>query len=284
MTVAQNVAFGLEERQLAARARSAASVQRGARAGGTRRLRRRAAPASSPAASSSASRSRARSRSSRSVLLLDEPLSNLDAKLRVQTRPGVEAAAAAPGHHHDLRHPRPGGGDDHRRPDRGDGPGRDPAGRHADGALRPPGEPVRRRVRRLDQHLRRAGRARRGRRLGTCVVDIDGLGRVRVPVGARSRRATPRRDGGDRGARWPSRSVRTRCASPAAAPATDSPSTPRSAPPSSWASSSATSWRSGRCPSSPTCPHARFVEALAPGARARFAVAPKEILILAEPR
>ena len=30
-------------------------------------------------------------------------------------------------------------------------------------------------------------------------------------------------------------------------------------------------------------PHARLVEALAPGARARFVVAPKEIVVLAEP-
>ena len=45
-------------------------------------LRRSACRASSPAASSSASRSPAHSRSGRSVLLLDEPLSALDAQIR----------------------------------------------------------------------------------------------------------------------------------------------------------------------------------------------------------
>ena len=72
------------------------------------------------------------------VLLLDEPLSNLDAKLRVQMRAELRRAAAHARHHHDLRHPRPGGGDDDRRPHRGDGPGRDPAGRHAGRAVRRP--------------------------------------------------------------------------------------------------------------------------------------------------
>ena len=45
-----------------------------------------ASRASSPAASASGSRSRARSCASRSVFLLDEPLSNLDAKLRNSAR------------------------------------------------------------------------------------------------------------------------------------------------------------------------------------------------------
>ena len=47
---------------------------------------RRACRASFPAGSSSASRWRARSRSGPDVLLLDEPLSNLDAKLREEVR------------------------------------------------------------------------------------------------------------------------------------------------------------------------------------------------------
>ena len=49
------------------------------------------------------------------VLLLDEPLSNLDAKVRQRLRVGGAAAAAARGHHDHLRHPRPGGGARHRR-------------------------------------------------------------------------------------------------------------------------------------------------------------------------
>ena len=52
------------------------------------------------------------------VLLLDEPLSNLDAKLRVQMRQELLAPAPAPRHHDDLRHPRPGRGDDDLRPHR----------------------------------------------------------------------------------------------------------------------------------------------------------------------
>ena len=64
------------------------------------------------------------------VFLMDEPLSNLDAKLRVQTRTQIATPAAPPRHHHRLRHPRPGRGHDHGRP--GGGPqGRSAAaGRH----------------------------------------------------------------------------------------------------------------------------------------------------------
>ena len=54
------------------------------------------------------------------VFLMDEPLSNLDAKLRVQTAHPDRRAAAAPRCHHRVRHPRPGRGDDDGRPGRGD--------------------------------------------------------------------------------------------------------------------------------------------------------------------
>jgi hypothetical protein len=57
------------------------------------------------------------------VLLFDEPLSNLDAKLRADAR-GDPRAAAAPRPHRGLRHPRPGGGARHLRPDRGHERGR----------------------------------------------------------------------------------------------------------------------------------------------------------------
>ena len=46
------------------------------------------------------------------VFLMDEPLSNLDAKLRVQTRTQIAAPAAAARRHDGVRHPRPGRGDD----------------------------------------------------------------------------------------------------------------------------------------------------------------------------
>ena len=54
------------------------------------------------------------------IFLFDEPLSNLDAELRVQMRVEIaQACTARPRQHHDLRHPRPGRGDDHGRQDRG---------------------------------------------------------------------------------------------------------------------------------------------------------------------
>ena len=46
------------------------------------------------------------------AFLMDEPLSNLDAKLRVQMRSQLSAPARAPGHDDRLRHPRPGRGHD----------------------------------------------------------------------------------------------------------------------------------------------------------------------------
>ncbi len=51
---------------------------------------------------------------------MDEPLSNLDAKLRVQMRTQVAAHPEDPGHDDALRHPRPDRGDDARRPGRRD--------------------------------------------------------------------------------------------------------------------------------------------------------------------
>ena len=50
------------------------------------------------------------------VFLMDEPLSNLDAKLRVQMRAEVSQHPAPPGCHDPVRHPRPNRGDDHGRP------------------------------------------------------------------------------------------------------------------------------------------------------------------------
>ena len=83
---------GPAQRRLRARGTAAAARRDRAAGGGSARPRRprgispTGGRRSSPAASSSASRSPARSRSEPKVLLLDEPLSNLDAKLRVQVR------------------------------------------------------------------------------------------------------------------------------------------------------------------------------------------------------
>ena len=54
------------------------------------------------------------------VFLMDEPLSNLDAKLRVRHARRDQGAAARDRRHHRVRHPRPGRGDDDGRPHRGD--------------------------------------------------------------------------------------------------------------------------------------------------------------------
>ena len=71
------------------------------------------------------------------VFCMDEPLSNLDAKLRVSTRSQIAGPPAAARHHHRLRHPRPGRGDDDGSPCRGAARREAPAGRHPGAALRP---------------------------------------------------------------------------------------------------------------------------------------------------
>ena len=52
------------------------------------------------------------------VFLFDEPLSNLDAALRVQMRVEIARLHSETRRHHDLRHPRPDRGDDAGRPHR----------------------------------------------------------------------------------------------------------------------------------------------------------------------
>ena len=71
------------------------------------------------------------------VLLLDEPLSNLDAKLREDMRDEIRAHPERLAHHHDVRDPRPGRGDDHVGPHGGDDGRAHRAGGHAGGDLRP---------------------------------------------------------------------------------------------------------------------------------------------------
>ena len=97
------------------------------------------------------------------VFLFDEPLSNLDAELRVQMR--LELARAAPRDRRDddLRHPRPGRGDDAGRPDLRAAVGRRAPGRAAARPLRRPRQPLRRRLHRLAEHelpCRQGGRRR----------------------------------------------------------------------------------------------------------------------------
>ena len=100
------------------------------------------------------------------AFLMDEPLSNLDAKLRVQMRAEIARAAARARRHHRVRHPRPDRGDDDGRPCCGAQGRLPPAGRHPAEPVRPSGQRVRRRVHRLavDEPVRGAGRAVRRRR------------------------------------------------------------------------------------------------------------------------
>ena len=84
-----------------------------------------------------------------SVFLMDEPLSNLDAKLRVQMRAEVARIQRRIGSLHHLCHARPGRGDDHGRPGHRDAGRRAAAGRHPADPLRSPGQCLRGRVHRL---------------------------------------------------------------------------------------------------------------------------------------
>ena len=69
------------------------------------------------------------------VFLFDEPLSNLDAKLRVAMRAEISKLHRASGSHHYLCHPRSGGGHDHGRPDLHHAQRRSSAIRHSLGGL-----------------------------------------------------------------------------------------------------------------------------------------------------
>ena len=92
------------------------------------------------------------------VLLLDEPLSNLDAKLRQEVRIEIRqltAPARADDHH---GHARPGGSPDDGRPPRGDERRLRASARHATGSVRAPGRSVRGRLRgAIDVPRRRGG-------------------------------------------------------------------------------------------------------------------------------
>ena len=94
------------------------------------------------------------------VFLLDEPLSNLDAKLRASARDELKRFQQDIGDDDDLRHPRPGRGDGARRPDRGDERRAGPPDRRAGRGLRRPGRHVRRDLHRLAADEPRAARDR----------------------------------------------------------------------------------------------------------------------------
>ena len=96
------------------------------------------------------------------VLLLDEPLGALDAKLRKNLQVELKTLQARARDHVRVRHPRSGGGAHDERPDRGDEQRPRRAGGVAADDLRGAGDGVRRRLpRRLEPARRRGGRARR---------------------------------------------------------------------------------------------------------------------------
>ena len=145
------------------------------------------------------------------VLLLDEPLGALDAKLRKQLQLELRVAAARGRHHLRLRHPRPGGGAHDVRPARGAAP----TGGSSRSAPRSeiysaPGHHVRRRLPRHRQHLRRrrvvaVGRGRRRPATGSATpASTVGEGRVR----RRHRPASVRAHGPARTGRGRARSAR----------------------------------------------------------------------------
>ena len=135
MTVRKNLAFPLDVAGLPRAGDRGRAWRRSPRCSASRRSST-AARRRSPAASASAWRSAARSCAARKVFLLDEPLSNLDAALRLGGARRAEEAARAARRDVRLRDARPGGGDDARGPHRGAAGRRARAGGHAEGDLR----------------------------------------------------------------------------------------------------------------------------------------------------
>ncbi len=98
------------------------------------------------------------------AFLMDEPLSNLDAKLRVGMRASLAQLHRRLGDDDRVRHARPGGGDDARAAGRGDAGRPDPPGGRASTPVRAAARHLRRRVHRLpgDEPRRGDDRRRRG--------------------------------------------------------------------------------------------------------------------------
>ena len=136
------------------------------------------------------------------VLLFDEPLSNLDAKLRRRVRAGDPRAAAGARADRALRDARPGGGARRLRPHHRDGRRAHRAAGHAARALRGAGEPLPRRLHRRREPGRRRARAstrtarRSARAASRAPVRADGIAagpgdarRAAAPAAPRRRRA-----------------------------------------------------------------------------------------------
>jgi len=194
MTVYDNMAFGLKMRkfdkqEIAKRVKEAADIL------GIQELLKRKPRQLSGGQRQRVALGRAIVRHPR-VFLFDEPLSNLDAKLRVQMRVELEEAARAAWHHRDLRHARSGRGDDTWRPGRRHARRKGATGWRPDGAVQPARQSLRRGVHRIPGDEFRAGSYRRR--------EWFAMGRERRSPhqSARATRATARtlrRDGGNSG-------------------------------------------------------------------------------------
>ncbi len=156
MTAAENVAFGLEM-QGVARAERGRRVAEALALVGLAALAQRYPRSMSGGQQQRVALARALVIRPR-ILLLDEPLSNLDAKLREEMQIELRQIQRSRRHHDDPRHPRPGRGDGALRPHRDHEQGPRRADRQPRSRLRAAGEPVRRQLPRQDQP---AGRPRR---------------------------------------------------------------------------------------------------------------------------
>ena len=113
MSVFDNMAYGLKIKKAAARPRSSARVDKAAEILELGPLLERKPRELSGGQRQRVAMGRAIVRQPQ-VFLFDEPLSNLDAKLRAQTRLEIQKLHRELRHHLALRHPRPGRGDDAR--------------------------------------------------------------------------------------------------------------------------------------------------------------------------
>ncbi len=110
MTVAENLAFGLRMRNVDP-TKIQERVETVARSLSIDHLLKRKPKQLSGGQQQRVALGRAIAREPK-VFLLDEPLSNLDAQLRDDTRSRTQTTASTAGNYHSLRHPRPSGSDD----------------------------------------------------------------------------------------------------------------------------------------------------------------------------